>query len=134
MGALAVKAVMTLMTLPDDKKAMSLRWVFSYKLLPDGSIETYKAHLVAKGFTQQAGIYFFEVWALTGRLAAYCALLAHAAYFALDVKLHDFTTACLNGLLDEDIYKTQSPGFEGETRRVMRLNRALYGLHFEAGC
>jgi hypothetical protein len=128
MGALAAKEVMTLMTLPSDKKAISLRWVFSYKLRPDGSIERYKARLVAKGFTQQAGIDFFEVWAPTGRLAAYRALLAHAAYFGLDVKLLDFTTAFLNGPLDEEIYVTQPPGFEDGTRRVMRLNRALYGL------
>ncbi len=128
MGALAAKEVMTLMMLPERKKAISLRWVFSYKLRPDGSIERYKARLVAKGFTQQEGIDFFEVWAPTGRLAAYRAMLAHAAYYGLEVKLLDFTTAFLNGPLEEEIYVKQPPGFEDGTRRVMRLNRALYGL------
>jgi hypothetical protein len=128
MGALAAKEVMTLMMLPDNKKAISLRWVFSYKLRPNGSIERYKARLVAKGFTQQEGIDFCEIWAPTGRLAAYRALLAHAAYYGLEVKLLDFTTAFLNGPLEEEIYVTQPPGFEDGTKRVMRLNRALYGL------
>jgi Reverse transcriptase (RNA-dependent DNA polymerase) len=128
MTALAAKEVMTLMMLPPNKKAISLRWVFSYKLRPDGNIERYKARLVAKGFTQQEGIDYFEVWAPTGRLSAYRALLAHAAYYGLEVKLLDFTTAFLNGPLEEEIYVKQPPGFEDNTGRVMRLNRALYGL------
>ena len=65
------------MMLPKGKTAIKLRWVFSYKLRPDGHIERYKARLVAKGFTQKEGIDYFEVWVPTGRLAAYRALLAH---------------------------------------------------------
>ena len=92
--------------------AIKLRWVFSYKLRPDGHIERYKARLVAKGFTQKGGIDYFEVWAPSGRLAAYCALLAHAANSGFPVKLLNFKTAFLNGELDEEIYVIQPPVFD----------------------
>jgi hypothetical protein len=114
--------------LPEGKVPIGLRWVFSYKLRSDGSIERYKARLVAKGYTQQYGVDYFEVWAPTGRLAAYRALLTHAAYFDLPVKVLDFTTAFLNGPLKEEIYVSQPPGFCDGSRQVWRLQRALYGL------
>lgn len=119
---------MMLMMLPEGKRAISFRWVFFYKLRPDGHVERYKARLVAKSFTQKHGVDFFEVWAPTGRLATYRALLAHAAFYGLEVKLLDFKTAFLNGPLEDEIYCTQPPGFEDGTGRVWRLNRALYGL------
>ena len=116
------------MMLPKGKTAIKLRWVFSYKLRPDGHIERYKARLVAKGFTQKEGIDYFEVWAPTGRLAAYRALLAHAANSGFPVNLLDFKTAFLNGELDEEIYVIQPPGFQDGSGHVWRLHRALYGL------
>jgi hypothetical protein len=68
------------------------------------------------------------VWAPTGRLAAYRALLTHAAHFDLPVEVLDFTTAFLNGPLDEEIYVSQPPGFCDGSGQVWRLQRALYGL------
>jgi hypothetical protein len=135
MGALAAKEVMTLimMALPVDKKATTLQWEFPDKLHPDGGIERYKARLVAKGIMQRAGR-LFEHWALTERLPAYCALLAHVAYFCQDVKFLDVTTAFLNGPLDEETCIIHPSGFEDGTRRVMCLSRALYGLQQAEVC
>ena len=126
--SLSTRQVYELMLLPAGKVAIKLRWVYTYKLRPDGHIERYKARLVAKGFSQKYGVDFYEVWAPTGRLAAYRALLAHAAHYGLQVKFLDFKTAFLNGTLDEEIFVTQPPGYEDGTKRVMRLHRALYGL------
>lgn len=114
------------MVLPKGKKAILLSWVFTYKLRPDGHIECYIARLVVKWLDSESD--FFEVRALTWRLAAYRALLAHAAHNRYDVKLLDFETAFLNGPLEEEIYVTQTPGFEDGTNRVWRLHRTLYGL------
>jgi hypothetical protein len=114
--------------LPANQNPIDLRWVFSYKLRADGNVERHKARLVAKGYTQQWGIDFFEVWAPTGRLAAYRCLLAHAAHLSLPAYLLDFKTTFLNGPLHEKIYVNQPPGFTDGTPRVWRLHRALYGL------
>lgn len=38
--------------LPEGRKAIDTRWVFAHKLAKDGSIDRYKARIVAKGFKQ----------------------------------------------------------------------------------
>ena len=45
----------------------------------DGSIERYKAHLVAKGFTQEYGIDYEETFTLVARISSVRARLAIAA-------------------------------------------------------
>jgi hypothetical protein len=41
--------------LPPGKKVVNSGWVFKVKRLADGSIERYRARLVAKGFSQRPG-------------------------------------------------------------------------------
>lgn len=42
--------------LPKGKKPVGCRWVFTIKHKADGTIERYKARLIAKGYTQTYGI------------------------------------------------------------------------------
>jgi hypothetical protein len=80
LSSFKAKGVYNQTDFPEGKVPIGLRWMLSYKLRPDGSIERYKARLVAKGYSQQYGVEYLEMWAPTGRLAAYRALLSHAAY------------------------------------------------------
>jgi hypothetical protein len=41
---------------PPDVNIVGSKWVFKTKQLPDGSVDKYKARLVARGFTQQHNI------------------------------------------------------------------------------
>ena len=65
-----------LVTLPPGKFVVSCKWVYKIKTFFDGSIEQYKTHLVAKGFTQVDGINYEETFALVARIPSIRALLA----------------------------------------------------------
>ena len=61
-------------------------WLFSLlKTRFDGSIECYKARLVAKSFTQEYEIDYEETFALVARISSVCALLAVAAASKWDI-------------------------------------------------
>ncbi|KAL4291084.1 hypothetical protein GQ457_14G008390 [Hibiscus cannabinus] len=51
-----------LVDLPPGKKAIGCKWLFRVKRNADGTISKYKAHLVAKGFTQIPGFDFLETF------------------------------------------------------------------------
>jgi len=71
-----------------------------------------KARLVAKGYNQEEGIDFDETFAPVARLEAICILLALASYMGF--KLFQMEVKCVfsNGLLQEEVYVEQPPGFE----------------------
>ena len=50
------------------KKTVGCKWVYFVKHLVDGTINRYKAHLVAKGFTQVPGKDFSATFALVAKL------------------------------------------------------------------
>jgi hypothetical protein len=52
MTALEKNRTWDIVTLPQGKKTVGCKWVFSIKYKADGSIERHKARLIAKGYTQ----------------------------------------------------------------------------------
>jgi hypothetical protein len=89
-----------------------------------------KSRLVAQGFSQKEGINYEETFAPVALLEAIRILLAFS--MAKGFKLHqmDVKSAFLNGVLEEEGYVRQPPGFEGEKypHRVYKLRKVLYGL------
>ena len=68
-----------LVDLPQGHKPIGLKWVFKVKHDEYGNVVKHKAHLVAKGYVQQQGIDFEEVFAPVVRIESVRLLLALAA-------------------------------------------------------
>ena len=123
---------------PAGRNIIKCKWVFVKKLKSDGTLDKYKARLVARGFTQEHGIDYTETFAPTVQLTTVRLLLAYAAANDWEIHQIDVIAAYLHAELDEELYMELPDGYEvlGDTRfagvqdrsRVVRLLRALYGL------
>jgi len=129
MTALEKNQTWEIVTLPQGKRTVGCKWVFSTKYKADGSIERHKARLVAKGYTQTYGIDYQEIFSPVAKLNTVRVLLSIAKN--LDWPLHQFDVknAFLHGDLEEEVYMDIPPGYNSNTPgTVCRLQRALYGL------
>ena len=76
---MALHQTWTLKDLPQDKRAIGCKWVFRIKHNPNGTIVKFKAHLVAKGYTQRPGIDYFKTFAPVAHKESIHVALAIAA-------------------------------------------------------
>ncbi|KAE8240491.1 hypothetical protein A4X13_0g7775 [Tilletia indica] len=110
------------------KRLIRSRWVYKLKLDALGRAMRHKARLVAMGNTQRAGIDYGETFSPVARMSSLRMLLVLAAKFGWIVEQSDVVTAYLNGVLHDEVYMEQPPGFEDGTSDVLLLRKALYGL------
>nr|GFB55182.1 copia protein [Tanacetum cinerariifolium] len=89
-----------------------------------------KARLVAVGYSQQEGIDYNETFAPVARIKAIRLFLAYAAHKDFNVFQMDVKTAFLNGILKEEVYVGQPPGFVSKhyPDHVYALDKALFGM------
>jgi transposase InsO family protein len=114
---------------PHGVKPIRSQWVFVIKHKSDGTIERYKARLVADGRGQRYGVDYNEIFSPTIKPATLRTIFALAAQHDLQLRSIDFSSAYLNGDLDEDVYMTQPEGFpQGRPGQLLKLRKSLYGL------
>jgi hypothetical protein len=115
---------------PPGCKPIGTKWVWKNKEGEKGKVVRNKSRLVAQGFSQKEGIDYEETFAPVACLEAIRILLAFSV--AKRFKLHqmDVKSAFLNGVLEEEVYVRQPPGFQSEKypHLVYKLTKALYGL------
>jgi hypothetical protein len=104
--------------------------VYKLKQNEVGEIIKHKARLVARGFVQQEGIDFDEVFSPVARMESMRLLLALVSQEGWQVHHMDVKSAFLNGDMKEEVYVRQPVGFiiAGQEGKVLRLRKALYGL------
>ena len=128
--------VWELTTLPTGKKAITYKWVYKVKTNSDGSIERYKARLVARGFDQKFGSDYNETFCPVVCLESLRTLIALSTQCGLELHHVDVHTAFLNGTLQEEVYMKQPIGYEkeGEEHLVCKLRKSIYGLKQASRC
>jgi hypothetical protein len=96
----------------------------------NGDISTYKARVIAKGYSQIYGVDYNETFAPVARRESLRLLLAIAAKWEMMVHQMDVNTAFLYADLDEETYMEIPEGLnQGEHGdRVWKLKKCLYGL------
>ena len=121
--------VWSLIDRPEKQKPIKCKWVFKRKLNENGNY-SYKARLVAQGYSQRAGTDYDETFSPVVRFESVRTLISVAAKKQWHIHQMDVSTAFLNGDLTEDLYLEQPAGFvvPGKEDQVCKLHKAIYGL------
>lgn len=111
-----------------DCKEISSRWIFKIKHDGPGGATRYKARLVARGYTQEEGVDFNEIFSPVVRMESIRLLFSLAVQFDLKYVQFDITTAFLNGVVEEELYLSPPEGLDISDKHTCRLIKSLYGL------
>ncbi|KAL8155424.1 hypothetical protein AgCh_000710 [Apium graveolens] len=114
----------------NSQNLIGCKWIFRIKRNPDGSVERYKARIVAKGFHQRVGLDYSETFAPVSKPATVRIILCLALSNNWSLRQLDINNAFLNGTLHEPVYMVQPPGFIDSNfpNHVCLLRKSIYGL------
>ncbi|CAI7801475.1 unnamed protein product [Closterium sp. NIES-54] len=97
---------------PLGANVVSGMWIYKVKR-PLGAPPVFKARYVARGFSHQEGVDFFQTFAPTPKMTTLRVLLHIAAQRDYELHSLDLSTAFLQGSLHEQIWLRPLPGFTG---------------------
>ncbi|CAI7813400.1 unnamed protein product [Closterium sp. NIES-54] len=114
-----------------DSELASWRSTGNYMVKrPPGSLPVFKAHYMARVFSQLEGVGFFQTFAPTPKMTTLRVLLHIAAQRDYELHSLDFSTVFLQGCLHEEIWLRRPPGFIDTfpPGTNWSLRRQVYGL------
>ena len=115
--------------LPNGQSAISKKWVFKIKSKADGSIDKYKARLVAKWFRQKYGIDYTETFSLVVKYVMLRMVIAFSKHFGWPLDHLDVVTAFLYGVKKEKVFCAVPEGIKMDGDfDCLELTKAIYGL------
>jgi histone deacetylase 1/2 len=114
----------------NNKNLIDCKWVYRIKKRSDGTIDRYKARLVAKGFKQWYGIDYEDTFSPVVKIATIRTVLSLVVSRGWSLRQLDVKNAFLHGVLEEEVYMRQPPGFENphSLHSICKLDKAIYGL------
>lgn len=124
---------------PDSHGIVDSKWVLSIKLKVDGSVDKYKARLVARGYSQNPEDYG-EITSPVIDAAAIRYTLGYAAIHDLEIATLDVPTAYLGATLHEEVYMRlpdadwSQLGYPDESRPIVKLRKSVPGLKQSGRC
>jgi hypothetical protein len=130
LGMLKSMGVYVEEVLPEGRKAIGNRWVFEFKIDPNGGPPIHKARLVAQGFSQVPFVDYDATFAPVAKSASVRFVAVHSSLNGWHLECFDATRAFLWGDLTKTIYMRYPPGYISPTglNGVWRLLKSLYGL------
>lgn len=129
-NALLQNHTWTLVPHQEHQNIVGCKWIFQIKQKQDGSIDRYKAPLVAKGFHQKPSIDFSETSSPVVKPTTIRVVLTIAISHSWPIHQLDVKNAFLHGILSEEVYMKQPPGFVDHVfpSYVCHLHKEIYGL------
>jgi Reverse transcriptase (RNA-dependent DNA polymerase) len=123
-------------SVPAGRKIISSRTHFLCKRNENNEVVRQKVCVVAKGYSQIAGLDYTDTYAPVARMESVRALLHIATSLDWEIRQLDVMTAFLYGNLTEEIYMEQPEGrrVPGKDDWVCRMNKSLYGLKQGGRC
>ncbi|CAI7894033.1 unnamed protein product [Closterium sp. NIES-54] len=112
---------------PPGANIVSGMWIFRVKR-PPGSSPVFKARYVARGFSQQQGVDYFQTFSPTPKMTTLRVLLHVAAQRDYELHSLDFSIAFLQGSLHEEIWLRRPPGFTGSFPPGTQITLAALGF------
>ena len=89
---------------PEDKSVVDIRWIYKIKYTADGSVEKYKARFVEKRYSHKEWVDYKVTFAPVSRYTSIKSVISLAAQMGWKIHQMDIKKMFLNEVIEEEVY------------------------------